>query len=102
MGDSVKKDIGNRLETTFHIGINWENITDHNRLGIIGKISHFFINSLQFRIFDKIQFYGYNWNGPQSYLWPWLFWAPQNLCPEKFGLQEIWSPRYMGPAWKLS
>ena len=58
MGDSVKKDIGNRLETTFHIGINWENITDHNRLGIIGKISHFFINSLQFRIFDKIQFCG--------------------------------------------
>ena len=51
MGDSVKKDIGNRLETTFHIGINWENITDHNRLGIIGKISHFFVNSLQFRIF---------------------------------------------------
>lgn len=42
MGDSVKKEIGNRLETTFHIGINWENITDHNRLGIIGKIHTFF------------------------------------------------------------
>ena len=44
MGDSVKKDIGNRLETTFHIRINWENITDQNRLGIIGKISHLFFS----------------------------------------------------------
>ena len=56
MGDSVKKEIGNRLETTFHIGINWENITDHNRLGIIGKIHTFFSIYHISGFFDKVQF----------------------------------------------
>ena len=56
MGDSVKKEIGNRLETTFHIGINWENITDHNRLGIIGKIHTFFQFITYPDFFDKIHF----------------------------------------------
>ena len=53
---------------------------------------------------------GYNWNGPRPHLGPWLFWAPGNLVPEKFGPQEIWpvklgpqenwSPRKLVPAWK--
>ena len=28
---------------------------------------------------------GYNWNGPQSHLGPWLFWSPRNMGPKKVG-----------------
>ena len=57
MGDSVKKEIGNRLETTFHIRINWDNITDQNRLSIIGKNSNFthFPDLFSFNTCSEIQ-----------------------------------------------
>ena len=49
-------------------------------------------------------FFGYNWNGPQSHLGPWLFWAPrnlgpQNLGPEKFGPQDVWVPHEKAVWW---
>ena len=48
---------------------------------------------------------GYNWNGLQSHLSPWLFWFSRNLVPKKYLHQEVWSLRNMGrrnlvPAWK--
>ena len=31
---------------------------------------------------------------------PWLFWAPRDLGPEKFGPRKIWAQRILVPAWK--
>lgn len=39
MSNQVQKEIESRLETTFHIRANFEEISDQKRLNIIGKLT---------------------------------------------------------------
>ena len=37
MTDSVRKEIENRLETTYHIRVPFENLNENHRVSVIGK-----------------------------------------------------------------
>ena len=54
-----------------------------------GQVCLLFISQ---SLFVSWTLYGCNWNGPRTYLGPWLFWSSRNLVSTKFGSKEIWSP----------